>query len=676
MKKKFLCVILSVLTAFTCINIVGCNDDADAEKNNSSKLNYRVVENQYIVRGGFSDYSIVIPSEPDNKEEFAASEFSNFMHQATGSQLRITTDVRVRENSKVISFGRTKQFAERFPGEDLSALENTTSSYFIATDDDDIYIVSDDSVYSSGCLWGAYDLLNALIGYTYYHNSEIYFNESDTVNLVEYDKQIVSPSFDERTISTRYIYANDLHNIRLRLVNFSKGTEWDYQSSGHGAIQKYIDPEAIDPESEKGETYYETHRDWFINGNGASSANMGMIDNDFCYTAHGNDAELDALVSAVAGKLESFIANNKGAKYFMFGQEDNHISCGCAACREAVADWAGGLSGLQIAFMNRVVEEVEDWISENQPGREVNYVIYAYQPSEKPPVKEVDGEYVEYSDRVIPHEKLRVMFCPIELNFAYSFDSPVSDNQTYYEYLQGWSSICGDNLFVYTYNLNMYNYFVNFNNFGSTTSMLRDYCDNDVRYLLIQGISDSNATCFDEMRSYVESSLLWDVNRDYDELVRDFMRHYYGDAALETETEESWEGVSVSSQLMYEYYNMLRNRYALYYAENPGKGSIRDNDLANTDIFPRAVVENLNDVLMEAVQALEPLKAEDPARYTELESRIMKEYLSIIYLRMQLYPTTYSENEKNDMQRIWSQYVAYYGLTGGGEGGAMPDLFD
>ena len=60
-----------------------------------------------------------------------------------------------------------------------------------------------------------------------------------------------------------------------------------------------------------------------------------------------------------------------------------------------------------------------------------------------------NGNYVPYSDKVIPHEKMRIFFAPIRLNYAYPMDAPY--NSDCYANLKGWDAVCDkDQLIAYT----------------------------------------------------------------------------------------------------------------------------------------------------------------------------------------------------------------------------------
>jgi hypothetical protein len=654
MKKKIAAFVLVAALSSSCALFAGCNDNnAGKQPIEPPKQEAQVVRNKYIVQEGITDYYLVLPKDAKEEESFAALEFNYFMNMATGCTFETIDESEVKSNYKYISLGKTEQFEEAFPDADLSPLFGTNSSYFIATKGNNIYVVAGDEFKGDGCLYGTYDLLNDLIGYTYYHDTEIYVEEKQTVNLLEYEAQIVTPSFDIRCVSTYYNYCNDTHNTRLKFMNFSRGWELNRECFGHGTIQKYLDPTKIAPNS-GGQTWGRLHPDWFVYPDiGDIDPNATeMIQNQLCMT--GDQTGLD---DVIAERLIEFLTADEESKYFMFGQEDNKFMCTCDRCQAATLEYGGTAGGLQVAFMNKVVEKVEAWVEENQPGREVEYIVYAYHPTEEAPTKVVNGKTVPYSDQVIPHEKLRVMLCPIQSNYAYSFDSPV--NSSFMRALEEWSTVAAGKIFIYGYDLNMYYYFTHFNNFGTAASMYKTCMDYGVRMYIAQGVSDTNIGCLDEMRSYVESALLWDVSLNYDVLAYDFMQHFYKDA----------------SEYVWDYYQEIRDRYAYYQTVVAPQSGTISGGINSSELYTYEFTQKLASHLTKAFEAIEPLKASDPQTYTTLYNRLKKEWLTIIYVRVELYKEFFNDAEIAEMKTDWDFYTNYFGITKGGEGNALPDIF-
>ena len=625
---------------------MGCGNKKEEDSNTGPE----VVAGHYIVENNLSTYYLVTAKSAQAKEVTAAEEFSYFMEQATKCSIPTINEKNVRNSYNYISLGVTSQFKEAYPDFDYSVLDHTQSAYFIGTRDFNIYIVSGDDFKGYGVLYGVYDLLHDLINYTYYHDSEIYWDEKDTVNLLNYDDRFVYPSFDSRSISTLYTMSHDIHTQRLRLLNNSRGEEWSRKTYGHGQINKFLAPWDLD---ENGVRYGTSHPDWFIYpGQEDPHIKDGMIVNGWDWSA---GAEMRHVV---AQKMIQFVQAEPEAKFFMCAQEDNSVICTSERNKQALVEYGGTQCGLQIDFMNDVVTEVEEWLQANQPGREIQYLIFAYQTTLEAPVKKDDnGNTVPYSDRVIPHEKLRIYLAPIEANYAFTFSSPI--NADFGKVLKDWGAIARGQIVMYLYDLNYRIYFVNFNNFGTVASMYKECLDIGATYLLTQGVSDTNICCFDEMRSYVESNLMWNVNINYDEYAYDFMHHFYKDAA----------------PYMIHIYDTIRDRYAYYQTLVQQSTGNLSGDLRNSDLYPFSLVRQLNIDIDKALESISHLQESDYEIYITLKNRIMKEYLSVIYLKMILYRSNYSDEEVDEMLETFNYYIQLFGITKSGEGVDIINIF-
>ena len=195
------------------LSITSCSSSTS----NNVRVNVKpsIVENKYIMENGVSTYWVVTSKNAQSKESFAASEFTYFMGLSTGYNFPMVTEKEIRTGQHYISLGVTDQFKYNFPNYNYKVLDGTQSGYFIATRGENIFIVCSDDYAGDGVLYGVYDLLTELIGYTYYHDQEIYYEKKTTINLRDYKQTFVRPSYDMRSISTVYTYTNDLHTKRL-----------------------------------------------------------------------------------------------------------------------------------------------------------------------------------------------------------------------------------------------------------------------------------------------------------------------------------------------------------------------------------------------------------------------------------------------------------------------------
>ena len=638
MKKKLLNII-SVFLVSICI--VGCKKS----NKTSSTLEPDVVADKYIVKNSRTDYSIVLPKNPKSKEVSAANELATYLREASGARFSIVPDNEVVKSSKHISLGNTSLFKEQFSSYSFEKLDNKISSYFISTKNENIYLYSNPNERGEAITYAVYDLLHELVGYEYYAEDEIYYNDTPNINLRNYKDFFIEPSFDGRAIGNYYLNYHQSVCDSLRLTNIYRGTEWASGLYGHSQITTFVRPEDL---YDGTRTNLEAHPEWFSN---KAATVHDTTNNQLCWSAG------ESLENYVAERFEYFFEKYPDATYFMFGQEDNsNHFCHCDKCTRAMQEHAVNYAGLQIEFMNHVIAKTEAWLQENQPGRQVRYVVFAYYATKTAPAIQQGDKWVPANEQVIPHQKLYIFYAPITCNFAFPLENNHFNSDTYLQ-LQQWNEVAGGHVIIYLYDVNFRYYFSNFYNFSSVKAMYKAAKDLGVTYMYTQGATDTVTGCFLDMREYVESKLMWNVEDSYERLAKDFIDHYYYEAAPQ----------------IYDYYQTVRDRLAEYHAGKGDGGSIYTN-IVNKDIYPYSVIRYFKSLFKQAMNNIAHYQDTNPEFYNVLKGRIMKEYLSVIYLNMTLAKSEVTEEEKIEMKEIFSYYIAYFEITKTSEGGSLIDV--
>ena len=638
--KKSLFNILSVILVSTII--VGCKTK---QENTSSSQHAEVIEDKFIVNNSRSDYSIVISKNAKSKEKTAANDLSTYLRKSSGARINVIAENEVLKGTNYISLGNTTQFKEQFSDYSFDKLDKKISSYFISTKNDNIYIYSDPNERGEGVLYGAWDLLHELVNYEYYASDEIYYTKESTINLRDYKDFFIEPTFDGRSIGNYYLIHNQEVCDSHRILNQYRGSEWVSEIYGHGQVTTFVRPQ----DSYDGtRTNYEAHPEWFTNKS-ATVANTS--NNQLCWSAG------ESLETYVVNRFIEFFQRYPDATYFMFGQEDNtECFCHCEKCEKAMKDYAVNLAGLQIVFMNKIIARTEAWLKENQPGRQVRYVVFAYYATKSAPCVQKDGRWVLPNDMVKPHDNLYILFAPITCNFAFPLDNNYFNSDTLLQ-LKQWNEVAAGHVMIYLYDINFRHYFANFANFGTVKSMYKTCKDFGVSYMYTQGATDTCTGCFSNMREYVESKLMWNIDLGYEDLAKDFIDHYYYEAAPE----------------LYEYYQTVRDRLTAYHVAKGDGGAIYTN-IANKEIYPYSVLRYYTSLFKTAMEKIDHYQETDMDFYLNLKARIMKEYLSVIYLKMTLSKAEISNEEKAEMKEIFSYYIGYFGIGRTLEGGSVIDV--
>ena len=100
-------------------------------------------------------------------------------------------------------------------------------------------------------------------------------------------------------------------------------------------------------------------------------------------------------------------------------------------------------------------------------------------------------------------------------------------------------------------------------------------------------------------------------------------------------------------------------------------------NLVERGLWPKSLVDSLDDALTEGFEALEPLKNSDPETYTEIKNRIARERLTTQYLYLSFYTGYFSEEQINDMLVDFEYYTTLYNISSLGEGvGAISDFIN
>lgn len=628
MRKTFYKIVILFLVCVMLFSFCACNPDGNLtvpEKPQRERTKYM------LIAEGVSEYSILLADNAVSNETSAANELQSVLFASSGALLPIVyeSEIKLTDETPVISVGDTSFSAKR--GVTTNGDLNR-SGYVIKTLNNQVFIKSDGS--KIGCMYAVYDFLYDAVGYRYYYIDEIYFDTVVNVPLYKYDDTVI-PSFDFRATWYPALTENEQYRTHLRYNLFNEEYGWkahtqtaqvvnyDAHKGAHsfGAVK-------VDPST--GETVPDH---WFSN-NGAQQ---------LCWTA-GEELEMQAALD-----LYSNIVGNPDKIYFQMGQADNSGFCTCPRCLKAKQEWGYNDAGLQINFANHVVELIQQWVKRDYPdGRDVRVVLFAYMGTETPPVvDDGNGSWTAFSSQVVPAEKLYFEFAPINTDFSDTLES--ANNTDTYTNLQKWHALLGDNerMSVWTYETN-YSYFLYpFNNFDTFQPHMNTYAHNGITNMFSQGPALTNQPTFQEMRLFVESQIMWDVNRNYAELADEFIRAFYKDAAGEIK----------------EYYDLIRIVYEQAAVLQGMNFSSIYSDISAKEIWTEGVVDAVSRLFDSAYAKIEHYKTDDPQTWQKLYDRLKELELTIIYTKLSYYRSNYSQSQINDMIDDFNFYCSKYGVS-------------
>ena len=589
MKKFWKSTILFFLSLSLLLGAVSC---APKEQEKGEEIVY---SNDYLVKDGVSDYTVVIPETPDDNLLMAAEELSYFVQQITGAKLPIVSDAGLTysENACYMSLGETSLAKDAGISATFSEMEQ--DGYYLKKKGKSVFVFGGST---AGTLNGVYDFLEFNLGVKMYAEDEIRLEKQPSVRLIDFNKRY-APPFMLRSIGDYHFNYNA--QLRRRAKQQLRGDGWIYSSHSHFFIL---------PPAE----YREEHPDWYSpTGKQLCMSNMEMADQ-------------------FALNVIELFKNDTEAKYCMLGIEDlNNSFCTCDKCRENIELY--GMGGINVRFTNYVSRKLQAWIAENQPGREVMLFCYAYLDTMKAPVRfnEETKEYEVLDPSVIPDEQVGVMIAPY--TYSYTYDLWDEDkNSAIAEILKGWQATTKHNMYMYLYGGSIGASMLFFDDFGSIKTNYEKSQEMGAIGIFHLLVHSHESSAFMELRSYVMSQLQWNIDQDVDDLVDDFMVNYF----------------KTASDSMKKYYDLQRMHYAYLDYKFNISGMVHTTASAamlDPKYWEKSYLDKCEEVFEQAYRDAEKLKETDPEAYAKVVKRILKEEMGIRFLLMEYYSNQFVKSD-------------------------------
>ena len=252
------------------------------------------------------------------------------------------------------------------------------------------------------------------------------------------------------------------------------------------------------------EIYFEEHPEWFalIDGKRTHVSPVYHVSN-LCLT---NEEMRDELVR----NAKSALRWNPHATMLSVAQPDDGgppNRCQCEPC--AAVEAAGNPSDLAIRFVNQVTEE----LVKMYPDLVVTTLAYHYT---QPPPK---------NHR--PHPSIAIRLSTIKCSFRVPMSDPL--NKMLCNDLDGCAAI-SDRLRIWDY-VDNFTYMVPHPNLRVLAPNLRYYKDHSVTGIFNEVVVKPGRPGFAELKLWLLGQLMWDLDKDEDALIEDFVRGYYGPAA-------------------------------------------------------------------------------------------------------------------------------------------------
>ena len=618
--KKTIIALLCVITAAVSVFTAGCNKTAEKDSSKGN-VNGEPVSfsdtSEYLVKNKVSEYKIVIPKDATGAEKYAAEELSYFLEKSTACVLPVTTDAVTEWNNegRYISVGNTELLKKQT---DISVLyeELGDNGVTVNTRGNCVYIAG---AADYGTLFSVYRFLHYQIGYKAYAYDHIEYDYFDELKLKDFDYKY-KPALGTVTASDGEMYGKDKVKDAFRM--------YIYASSEGG--------EDLDGNLYNGLWCHTTE---YL----ASPATYGHLWNNgqLCYS---NPESAEVVTATLVNKYVNFATG----PYLMAGGNDNVASCNCDDCVAGAAKY-GGASGVYVRFLNKVAENVENYMREKGMTKRLTIVGLFYYAYVQPPVILQNGKYVPVDESVVPRSgqvSVGVMYTPIQSCYTHPFGEDTCDiNKAYTEYIKGWAAIT-DHLMMYSYGTNFQAFKYHFNNWAYMGDTYRFFSDLGMNYYFEQSCNFNGISPMSSMRVFVRSSLAWNPYQNTADLINEFIEHYYGDGA---------EGVK-------EYFAAVMENFERVYTMTETECEGIYYLISKQDYWTRPVVKSLESYLEKSMFDVENGNFADKELYKE---RIFREYFLIKECEYQYYSVYLNGEELNELKSLVEygreKYNAYRG---------------
>lgn len=651
--KKF--IILIMVFAMCCTTVfAGCNNTKNS--NTVDKNHQFIIEetNKYIINNGVNTgYKILIPSNASERIKLASEELITFFSEATGVVLTVIEESEnLSTNDKFISIGETELFVSANITLDKSALG--ADGVRIITKDNTIFLIGGGD---DGALFAVYTLLEDLFNYEWFYQDCYSLDRGvKDVKFKLYDITDI-PDISVRIPNLGYLKSNIVLGKRLKFSDsFLSGriyvTNPDKTERGNNTHSSYvyIPPEYYNNLEENPDHY---HPEWF------ASNGIGQL----CYMAGVKEEErvdgdsYSMMVDAVFEVVKFNLKKDRINTIMMLGIQDFEMGwCSCDACEE-VKEKYGVNSASVVMLLNNVNRKVKQWFETSEGKeykRDFKLALLAYYGL-------VSAPAVEGKEKLKADPEIAVCYAPIEADFTRPFSAP--ENIVYYDNILKWSEVC-DNFMFWVYSTIYTDFLIPLNTFNSQQENYQLFKELNTKWVFdeSQGGQAGGGTGWMVLKCYLDAKLAWNVNYDYNQLIKKFFKNYFG----------------VAEQEMTEVFNSFMAHWMIQ--EENGMKSMQSayssTMYKQEKYWPKQVLLGWLDLYDAALSKIEHLQYSNKTEYNALYKRITMERLTVFYMLVSFYEGTSTPEQVSYWKNSFKYDVGIAGLNEISESAAMYQLLD
>lgn len=558
-------------------------------------------------------YKIIV--EDNANTLFIAKEIVYFLKKASGLTLKIVKDTKdIQKGGKYISIGKTylsKTYGISFENSILGF-----NGFIIKTIGDHIFM---GGYGSFGNIFSGYEFLGKTINFESFNQNVITYTTLKEIPLYNFDV-MERPDFEWRYYDTEF-------RTNLKACRALRFNIWDdLWMGGWHSFFKYIPKnEHLNNADEQ-----KNHPKWY-------SHNQRQL----CLHAHGDEKEKELLVDLIIEKFKAEIKQFPERTLIGFTQEDAwdipepERWCRCPKCTESLNKY-GSNAAVMIQFCNILGEKLEHWIKTNDEGvphdRQVRICFFAYTATKDAPVKEgVPGEWLPVDESVVCRNNVSVFYAPIEADWTKSFYD--AKNAAAALQTDKWR-VLSEKLYVWIYQTNFSYYLYPYNSYDSVKDTYLFFRDRQALFMYNEGqFNQSRGTGFNDLKLYLDSQLLWNVDLDTEKLKEHYFNMVYGDAA----------------GIMRKYFNEVVAKLSDISTEKAVREQIYFT-IADKQWWDKDTLKKWVGYTKQAIELIKPLWRTDRKAYRRIKDSIWQESIFPRYALLTLYSDEYNEEELK-MQR-------------------------
>ena len=456
-----------------------------------------------LAENGTTSYKIVVAGDAPDNVNSAAAELSHFLGEMTGARFE-TVDDSVPAGAHEIVLGETnRKSLNDIPAELRS---EAWEGFVILPEGQRLHIIG--GQIARGTLYGVYDFLEQELGVRFLAPEVTHVPPRPTLR-VDVDARRYDPPFEYRAHYPP-------NKAREGYSEWTTRSRVNSSGVGYGNVQRLGHPvhtfAALVPAGE----HFGKNPEMFALINGSRTSGT------LCLT----NPETVRVATEKAREWAAQADKDPDTKYIVqLSQNDSGAYCQCETCVAVGEEEDSPFSGPLIRFLNEVARDMA------QDFPNVAVETLAYISSERPPKKtKVEPNAIVWF-APIRKDSSRPMNEP-QINYSPQHGLPATEKalETWND-VTGWARVC-DNLYVWDYPQSFHDFLVPYPSLWANARNIQLFHElGATGYFPQQPNTDGSEMRY--LRNYMITQLQWRPDRDAREVVEEFCRLYYGQAAGE-----------------------------------------------------------------------------------------------------------------------------------------------